>query len=92
MLAAAARDQLLLLILDEFRAPGTALPEERAAAVGEAKWARRVDGQVLRRELERKTEALPRVRRSLQFAVCARDEVARADELLAITAADVFAA
>ncbi|MGI8478994.1 MAG: ATP-binding protein [Gaiellaceae bacterium] len=60
-----------------------------AALVGEAKWARRVDGQQARRVLERKAAALPRVRNDIRYAVGAREEVLNADDVLAITAADV---
>ncbi len=65
--------------------------ERAAALVGEAKWARRADGSALRKELERKSQALPRVKRGLRYAACARGEVTRAEGLLAVTAADIFA-
>jgi hypothetical protein len=61
-----------------------------AVLAGEAKWARTVDGAAVRRTLERKVAALPRVRRDLRFAVAARDSVTNAGDVLAITAADVF--
>lgn len=64
--------------------------ERRAVLVGEAKWARRVDGARIRRELERKAEALPNVAPDLRYAVCAREAVTNADGVLAITAADIF--
>lgn len=64
--------------------------ERAAALVGEAKWARRVDARVVRRALERKAEALPRVRPDLTFAVCAREEVVELEGVLAVTAADIF--
>lgn len=65
---------------------------ERAAVLaGEATWARRVDAGPVRRALERKVDALPRVRDELRFAICAREEITNAGELLAITAADIFA-
>jgi AAA+ ATPase superfamily predicted ATPase len=63
--------------------------ERAAVLVGEAKWARRVDGARLRWELERKAGALPRVRPALRYAVAARTEVAGGD-VLRITAADIF--
>lgn len=61
-----------------------------ARLVGEAKWARRVDGRAARRTLERRAEALPRVERSLRYAVAARESVESREAVLAITAADVF--
>lgn len=62
-----------------------------AVLVGEAKWARRVDGASLRRELERKAEALPLRAETLRFAIGAREAVDGNDaSLLKITAADVF--
>ncbi len=66
--------------------------ERAAALVGEAKWARRVDGARIRWELERKAAALPKVRGELRYAVCARERVDHSQGLLAITAADIFAA
>lgn len=69
-----------------------ALTGERRAAslVGEAKWARRVDGVRLRRELERKTESLPLLHHELRYAVCGRERVEPADGVLAVTAEDIF--
>lgn len=61
-----------------------------AVLVGEAKWARRVDAERIRRGLERKAVALPRVAEHLSHAVAARNEVAGAGDALAITAADIF--
>lgn len=61
-----------------------------AVLLGEAKWGRRVDGSRLRTELERKSQALPRLGADPSYAVCARERVDNADEVLAITAADVF--
>lgn len=60
-----------------------------AVLVGEAKWARSVDGSAIRRALERKVEALPRTREDLLFAVAARERV-RGSGVLAITARDIF--
>lgn len=59
--------------------------------VGEAKWARRVDARPIRRDLERRVAALRGVRADLRFAVCAREVIDHPNEVLAITAADVFA-
>jgi uncharacterized protein len=64
--------------------------ERRAVLVGEAKWARRVDGERLRRELERKAEAVPRLAPRPRYAVCAREDVTGTDGLLAVTARDAF--
>jgi hypothetical protein len=62
-----------------------------AVLVGEAKWARSVDGAAVARALARKVPALPRARDDVRFAVCARETVEHAEGLLAVTAADVFA-
>ena len=65
---------------------------EEATLVGEAKWARAVDGTRLARELERKAEALPRVAPDVSYALCARERITRAPAgVLALTAADIFA-
>ncbi|MGH2798702.1 MAG: ATP-binding protein [Thermoleophilaceae bacterium] len=71
-----------------------ALAGRRRAAVlvGEAKWAKRVDAERVRRELERTAEALPRVRGDLRYAVCGRERVDRADDVLTVTAGDIFGA
>ena len=66
--------------------------QDRAAVlVGEAKWARQVDGRRLHWELEQKARALPKVRPNLQYAVAARETVDSPDDVLAITAEDIFA-
>lgn len=62
-----------------------------AVLVGESKWARRVDARRVRRDLERKAEALPKLREPLQFAIGARDVIENAEaDTLPITAADIF--
>jgi hypothetical protein len=63
-----------------------------AVVIGEAKWAKRVDGARLRAGLERKAEALPRLAAKPRYAICAREEVNNAGDVLAITAEDIFAA
>ncbi len=40
-----------------------------AILVGEAKWARKVGGERIRRDLDGKTSALPRVHEDLRFAI-----------------------
>jgi AAA+ ATPase superfamily predicted ATPase len=62
----------------------------RPVLVGEAKWARRVDANRIRRVLERKAEALPDPAPDLRYAVCSREAVDHAEDVLALTAADVF--
>jgi AAA+ ATPase superfamily predicted ATPase len=62
-----------------------------AVLIGEAKWAKRVDGARLRAALERKAEALPRLAAEPRYAICARERVDNAGDVLAITAEDVFA-
>lgn len=61
-----------------------------AVALAEAKWAKRVNGATLRRDLERKADSLPRVVAEPRFVICAREHVDNADDVLAITAADIF--
>ena len=61
-----------------------------AVLLGEAKWAKRVDAAPLRAELQRKAEALPRRAGELRYAVCARERIDNAADVLAITAEDVF--
>ncbi|MBI5442909.1 MAG: ATP-binding protein [Deltaproteobacteria bacterium] len=59
--------------------------------VGEAKWARKVDGARLAPDLKRKAEALPRRREPLAYALCAREEVVGAPEgTLVVTANEIF--
>jgi AAA+ ATPase superfamily predicted ATPase len=62
-----------------------------AVLVGESKWARRVDARRIRRDLERKAEALPKLREPLQFAVGARETVDNLEaDILPVTAGDIF--
>jgi AAA+ ATPase superfamily predicted ATPase len=63
-----------------------------AVLIGEAKWAKRVDGARLRALLERKAEALPRLAADPRYAICARERVDNAGDAMAITAEDVFTA
>jgi len=63
-----------------------------AVLVGEAKWARRVDGGRLRAELERKAQALPRLADGVRYAICARERVDDPGDALQITAEDIFTA
>lgn len=58
--------------------------------VGEAKWAPEVDGRRVRRQLLTKAAALPGDVADLRLAVAARTRVAHADDLLVVTAAEVF--
>jgi uncharacterized protein len=65
--------------------------ERQAVLAGEAKWTRRVDGARLQWELQRKSQALPRVHPDLRYAVAAREAIDGGDpRLLRVTAADVF--
>jgi len=61
-----------------------------AVLLGEAKWARRVDGSRVRAGLERKGAGLPRVSDDPRFAVCARGSVDRGEDILRVTAEDIF--
>jgi hypothetical protein len=65
--------------------------ERRVALVGEAKWARKVDGARLRRTLEEKARALPNGAEPLRYVVCAREEVTRLPAAETVTASDIFA-
>jgi hypothetical protein len=69
-----------------------ALAGRRREAVlfGEAKWAKRANGAKLRAELERKSSALPSLGQAPRYAICARERVDNAGDVLAIVAADIF--
>lgn len=62
----------------------------KAVLLGEAKWGKKVDGDRIRADLERKAAGLPRLADELQFAVCAREAVGGGEELLRLTAEDIF--
>lgn len=62
-----------------------------AILLGEAKWARRVDGRRLRAELERKAANIPVLAKSPGYAICARESVEDPGDALVVTAADIFA-
>ena len=59
--------------------------------IGEAEWARQVDGPRRVAELRRKLAAVPGVREEPRLALAARESVRGApDEVLVVTAADIF--
>lgn len=58
--------------------------------LGEARWKKRVDGRRIRAELERKAAGLPKLAAEPRFAVCARETVDGAEDLLRVTAEDIF--
>jgi uncharacterized protein len=62
----------------------------KAVLLGEAKWRKRVDGDRIRAELERKGAGLPQLADQPRFAVCAREAVNGGEELLRLTAEDIF--
>jgi AAA+ ATPase superfamily predicted ATPase len=64
--------------------------DRQAVLVGEARWARRVDADRIRRHLEHEVRALPHAVPDLRYAVCAREAVDNVDGVLGITAADIF--
>lgn len=64
--------------------------DRAAVAVGEAKWARRVDGDRIGRQLERKVESLPRRTDNVRLVVGARERV-DGESVMPVTAEDVFA-
>jgi len=62
-----------------------------AVLLGECKWARKVDGRRIRRGLEQKAAALPKVREPLRFAIGAREVIENIEaDILPITAFDIF--
>jgi AAA+ ATPase superfamily predicted ATPase len=62
-----------------------------AVLVGECKWSRKVDGRRIRRTLEQKAAALPKVREPLHFAIGAREAIENAEpDMLPVTAFDIF--
>jgi AAA+ ATPase superfamily predicted ATPase len=63
---------------------------KEAVLLGEAKWRRRVDAEGIRAELARKASSLPRLAEKPTYAVCARERVDNARDVLAITAEDIF--
>lgn len=62
-----------------------------AVAVGECKWAPRVGAAALLSMLVERALALPRRAEHLRYVVCAREEVTEPEQVLAVTAADIFA-
>ncbi len=62
----------------------------QAVLLGEAKWSKRVNGRALRAELEHKGSGLPKPAANPTYAICARERIDDADDLLPITAADIF--
>ncbi|MGC1853188.1 MAG: ATP-binding protein [Solirubrobacterales bacterium] len=74
----------------EIDAVALAGKRREAVLLGEAKWAKRVNAASLRAELESKAGALPRLVDEPSYAICARERVDHADEVLAITASDIF--
>lgn len=62
-----------------------------AVAVGEATWAERVAAPSLLPLLVERSLALPRRADELRYVICARTDVTRAEGVLPVTAADIFA-
>lgn len=63
----------------------------RAILVGEAKWAKTVNGERIRRSLEDKARRLPAAADELIFAACALSKVTPARDLRTFTARHIFA-
>jgi len=64
-----------------------------ATHLGEAKWARTVDGSRIVAGLQRKASAMPKLADQPEYIVCARETVTPHHDLaLAVTAADIFGA
>jgi len=74
----------------EIDAVALAGDRHEAVLVGEAKWARSVNGGEIRHALEGKVTRLPRLSADLEYAVCAREKVTNAGSVRAITARDIF--
>ena len=64
--------------------------DRRPVLVGEAKWAKRVDGARIARALDEKAGALPGLADDYASVVCARDEVTHAGGLVVVTSRDIF--
>lgn len=64
---------------------------EVAVAMGECKWAARVNGAQIRSQLVQRARVLPRLAPEITYVVCARDQVDKAGDVLAVTSADIFA-
>ncbi|HXV60105.1 MAG TPA: ATP-binding protein [Vicinamibacteria bacterium] len=62
----------------------------KAILVGEAKWAREVDGERVGRVLRDKARRLPTIADELVYAVCAREKVNRSKGLKTVTARQIF--
>jgi uncharacterized protein len=62
----------------------------RPVLVGEATWARKVDGRRIARALAEKARALPDLADDYARAVCARDEVDHHEGLHIVTSGDIF--
>jgi AAA+ ATPase superfamily predicted ATPase len=62
----------------------------RPVLVGEAKWARTVDGRRVGHALAEKARAVPGLADDYVRVVCARDEVKHADGLHVVTSRDIF--
>jgi AAA+ ATPase superfamily predicted ATPase len=62
----------------------------RPVLVGEAKWARVVDGERVRRSLEGKLRSLPGAAGEIIYAACARERVTASTGLRAFTARHIF--
>lgn len=74
----------------EIDAVGLAGRDRQAVLLGEAKWAKRVNAAKLRAELAQKAGALPRLADEPRYAICARERVDNADDVLAVTAEEIF--
>ena len=66
--------------------------ESGATLVGEAKWARTVNGNQIARSLAEKAKRLPRISDGVRYAVCAREKVESDRSILTVTARDIFEA
>jgi AAA+ ATPase superfamily predicted ATPase len=62
----------------------------KAVLLGEAKWRKRADGSKIRADLERKAAAVPNLDAHPRVAICARESVSGDNDLLRITAEDIF--
>jgi len=76
----------------EIDAVGLAGRRGEAVLVGEAKWAKRIDGRALVADLERRGSRLPRRGDAVTYVVCSRSAMGDVPAgAIALTAADIFA-
>ena len=75
----------------ELDAVGLAGRRGEAVLIGEAKWAKRIDGRALVADLERRGSRLPLRAEAVTYAICTRSDVGGVPVgAIAVAAADIF--